>query len=69
MISGIQGALAWSLGPIVSGKIVTRLKKITPLALMKIIVVMTVLSSLCFAVTLFLGCPQEKWGGEMGPDG
>ena len=57
------------MGPIVSGKIVTKLKKITPFNLMKIIVVMTILSTACFSITLFLGCPEERWGGEMGPDG
>lgn len=65
---GVIGALAWALGPIISGQIVTRKKKFTPYYAMKIIVVITFMTCVGYAGMMFMACPTEQWAGKLGTD-
>ena len=57
-------ALAWSTGPIVSGRLIGS-RKISPFTTMKIIVIISFISVGGFIVLMFLGCSRQEWEGPI----
>lgn len=62
--TGATGALSYAIGPIVSGQIVSRKKKFTPHFAMKVIVILTGVTTVGYTVLMFLSCDGgDKWAG------
>jgi Organic Anion Transporter Polypeptide (OATP) family len=67
LCSGVVSAISWSIGTIVSGPIVSRMK-ITISRLLLFVVVIHAISIGGYTISLFLDCPEAEWSGTHGPD-
>ena len=65
LLLGVVGACSWALGPIVSGIVVSKAKATTPFKAMKMICSLMVLVVGGYFVLLFIGCPADKWAGDI----
>jgi hypothetical protein len=58
---------SFSLGPIVSGVIVSKMK-MTPTRALGLVTVINGISVVGFVLALLMGCPQGNWAGTVGID-
>ena len=66
--AGAMMAVAWTIGPLIGGPIMTRLKMSIPRTLFVVVIVHTVM---CFGylVAMLLGCPEAEWAGTITQQG
>ena len=59
-----MAAFSYSIGPIVSGRIVASMN-ITPTKALGLVVVIHIISVVGFSLLMMLGCSQGEWAGEI----
>ena len=63
-IGFIMAATSYSIGPIVSGRIVSKMN-ITPTKALGFVVIIHIIAVMGFILMMFLGCPQGDWAGDV----
>jgi len=61
-------AVSWTLGPLIGGPIVSRLKLSLPRVLLLVFIAHSIMIGGYF-IALLLGCPEAEWAGTFTQDG
>lgn len=64
MLIGVISMCSFSLGPVVSGIIVSKMK-VTPTRALGLVIAIHVISVTGFILLMFIGCPQGDWAGDV----
>jgi len=64
----VISTLSWSIGPIIGGPIVTRMR-ITVTRALCLVVVFHVVSFSGYLLALFVNCPDSPWAGTVADNG
>jgi hypothetical protein len=60
--TGLVAALSWSLGPIIGGPLLSRMKVTVSKSLL-FVVVIHIIAVVGYTIAFFLSCPEARWAG------
>jgi len=67
-VVGVMLGVSWTLGPLIGGPIVTRLKMNRPRTLAVIVIIKTIVC-LGYLSAMLLDCPEAQWVGSVTQEG